>query len=312
MLYQNPLTGEPMAELYTSRPVAIVINNIKACMPQYGISKADMIYEVETEGGITRLLAIFSSFDDVGSIGPVRSARTYFSNISASYDLPLVHCGGSQAALAQKYDLNNKLSKWDHIDQRFNGAYFYRDKDRKAQGYAYEHTLFTTGESMLNAVAKKKYDTVYENGVDYGLQFSDDISLNGTAASKVTITFRGKKTTTMTYNAETGLYAASQYGKDHQDAGENTNLTYKNVLVLQAKQTKAKDNNYTRSYYDLIGSGKGYFACNGQMVPIKWTRAKVTDNFSYTLEDGTPLTLGVGTSYVAIVDTKEPAGITCK
>ncbi len=312
VLYHNPLTGEPMDTLYTARPTAVVINNIKACLPQYGISNADMIYEVETEGGITRLLAIFSDFDNVGSIGPVRSARTYFSNISASYDIPMAHCGGSSAALQGKYDQNNKLGKWDHIDQMSNGSYFFRDKERRQQGYALEHTLFTTGEDMIEVLAKKKYDTVTENGVDYGLQFADDVSLNGSAANKITVTFRGKKTTTMTYDAETGLYTASQYGKEHVDAGTSKSITYKNVLVLVAKQTRANDGSYTRSYYDLVGEGTGYFACNGQMIPIKWTRAKVTDQFIYTMEDGTPLTLGVGTSYVGIVDTKAPAGVTCE
>jgi hypothetical protein len=311
-LYHHPLTGEPLYTPYTARPTAVVVNNIKACLPQFGISSADMIYEVETEGGITRLLAIFSSFDGVGSIGPVRSARTYFSNIATSYGLPLVHCGGSRAALQGKYDKTHQLSKWDHIDQMSNGSYFFRDKERREQGYALEHTLFTTGEDMVEVLAKKKYNTVTENGVDYGLQFADDISLNGSAAGKITITFRGKKTTTMTYDADTGLYKAAQYNRDHVDAGTGKTLTYKNVLVLQAKQTRANDGSYTRSYYDLLGEGKGYFACNGQMIPIKWARKAVTDQFVYTMEDGTPLTLGVGTSYVAVVDTSAPAGVACE
>lgn len=312
VLYRNPLTGEPIDALYTARPTAVVINNIKAALPQYGISGADMIYEIETEGGITRMLAIYSDLTNVGNIGPIRSARTYFNNVSASYDIPIVHCGGSRTALVGMYDKTNKLSNWEHIDQAYNGSYFFRDQERRKQGYALEHTLFTTGEDLIAVVAKKNYDKVTEAGVDYGLQFADDISLNGSTANKVTITFRGKKTTTMTYNAETGLYAASQYGKEHKDAGEGKSMTYKNVLVLVAAQSRANDGKYTRSYYDLIGEGKGYFACNGTMIPIKWVRKAVTDPFSYTMEDGTPLTLGVGKSYVAVVDTKAPAGAVCE
>lgn len=312
VLYQHPLTGEPMDTLYTDRPTAIVINNIKACLPQYGISNADMVYEIETEGGITRLLAIFSDFDNVGSIGPVRSARTYFINVAASYNAPLAHCGGSVSALQGKYDKTHQLSNWEHIDQRSNGSFFYRDQQRRKQGFALEHTLFTTGESMVEVLAKKKYNTVTETGVDYGLQFAEDVSLNGSVANKVTVTFKGKKTTTMTYNATTGLYKASQYKKDHVDAGTGKNMEYKNVLVLAAKQSRVKEGSYTRSYYDLQGEGTGYFACNGKMIPIKWAHNAVTDSFTYTMEDGTPLTLGIGTSYVAVVDTQSPAGVTCE
>ena len=71
-----------------------------------------------------------------------------------------------------------------------------------------------------------------------------------------------------------------------------------------------KEANYSagyRTYYDLIGSGTGYYACDGKMVPIKWERPTLRDSFSYTLEDGTPVTLGVGTSYVAIIGQRGAA-----
>ena len=40
----NPLTGLPIDEAYVNRrPVAIMINNIKQAMPQFGLMKADII-----------------------------------------------------------------------------------------------------------------------------------------------------------------------------------------------------------------------------------------------------------------------------
>lgn len=309
VLYRHPLTGEPLQAAYTGRPTAVVINNIKAALPQFGISDADMIYEFETEGGITRMLAIYSNLTDVGSVGPIRSARTYFNNVSASYNIPLVHCGGSRTALKGMYDKTNTLSNWEHIDQAYNGDYFFRDQERKKQGYALEHTLFTTGEKLIAVLASKGYDKAGDAAVDYGLQFEDAPVLNGEAAAKVTVTFHGKKTTTLTYNADSGLYTASQYGKDHVDAGTGKTMAYRNVLVLLSKQTRANDGKYTRSYYDLIGEGEGYFACGGKIVPIKWSRASVKDKFVYTLADGTPITLGVGKTYVGVTDIKSPAGV---
>ena len=309
ILYHHPLTGEPLDAAYTGRPTAVVINNIKACLPQFGISAADMMYEFETEGGITRYLAIFTDLDNVGSIGPVRSARTYFNNISTSYNIPLIHCGGSSKALSGMYDDANKLEDWVHIDQMSNGSYFFRDKDRRSQGYALEHTLFTTGEKLIEALASKKLNTTNENGTDYGLQFAETLTLNGEAANKVTVTFRGKKTTTMTYDAVSGLYKAGQYDRDHIDAGTGETMSYRNVLILQAKQWLKSDGKYSRSYYNLIGEGEGYFACDGQIVPIKWSRGSVTDPFVYTLADGTPLTLGIGTSYVGVIGTSGSAGV---
>ena len=307
----NPLTGETLDAPYTGRPTAVAINNIKACLPQFGLSQADMIYEIETEGGITRLLAIFSDFTDVGKLGPVRSARTFFNNVSASYNIPLVHCGGSYFATKGRYDMQNTLEKWDHIDQMTYGSYFFRDQDRLNSGYALEHTLFTTGEKMLKVLAEKEYDVAPAGGTDYGLQFAENVALEGQTANKIKVTFRGKKTTSFTYDAETGVYKASQYNNDHLDAGTKETITYKNVFVILSEQTMRDEGKYTRSYYDLIGDGTGYFACNGQMISIKWSRKTVTDPFRYTLEDGTPLTLGIGRSYVAIVD-KDVAAPVCE
>ena len=58
----NPLTGlaDITKEEAENRPVAIMINNISVAQPvQTGLNDADVIYETEVEGGITRLLAVY-------------------------------------------------------------------------------------------------------------------------------------------------------------------------------------------------------------------------------------------------------------
>ena len=245
----------------------------------------------------------------MAAIGPVRSLRTFFTSIAASYDSPTIHCGGSVKGLQGMHDFNNKLKNWEHIDQRFNGDFFYRDKERRSQGYALEHTLFTTGEQLIEALAKKEFDTVSDTEVSYGLQFADEVTLGGETANTVTVTFTGKKTTTLTLDAATGLYKASQYKKDHIDGTTGETLAYRNVLVLTSPQKRSNDGYYVRSYYTLTGEGEGFFACDGQIVPITWSRKSVNDPFSYSLADGTPITLGVGKSYVAIIGNKSPAGV---
>ncbi len=308
VLYRHPLNGAPLDEPWTSRITAVVINNIAAAMPQHGVSEADIIYEVETEGGITRCLALFSDFTDVGSVGPVRSARTYFNNIAISYDAPLVHCGGSSAALRGQYsDNGDRIEGWAHIDESSNGSYFFRDKTRLNSGYSREHTLFSNGENLAKVIADKGFDTCYADGLDFGLTFDDEVTIDGETANKVTVRFLGTKTTTMTYDADTGLYEASQYKTDYIDGNTNKTLAFTNVLTLYTKQWKIFDGVYYRSYYNLIGEGDGHFAYGGQIVPIKWSRASLREPFSYTLADGTPLTLGVGQTYIGVASTEVPA-----
>ena len=71
----NQLTGiEQETDTSADRPYAVMINNIIYAQPQVGIGSADWIYEIEAEGGITRMMALFSDISDVPSVGSIRTA----------------------------------------------------------------------------------------------------------------------------------------------------------------------------------------------------------------------------------------------
>ena len=54
----NVLTGEPKGADYPEgqRITAVMVNNIVAARPQRGLSKADILFEIKVEGGITRFM----------------------------------------------------------------------------------------------------------------------------------------------------------------------------------------------------------------------------------------------------------------
>jgi len=308
VLYRHPLNGAPLDAPWTGFATAIVINNHEAAMPQHGISQADIFYEIETEGGITRCLGIFSDFTDVGSIGPVRSARTYFNNLATAYDAPLAHCGGSVRGIEGYHDLlGSKISNWPHIDAKYyETTYFFRDDYRNSIGYDWEHTLFTTGDLMLTALAEKELERVHEGSDAFGLTFDKTVVLEGEAVSEFSATFRAVKKTGFSYDPETDLYTHSQYGGVTIDGNTGRPVTFRNVLILQTSQQSIPTGRDWLSYYELVGSGNGWFACGGQLVPITWTRSELHAPFTYTLADGTPLTLAEGKTYIAISSSSEP------
>lgn len=305
ILYYHPLNGQQLEAPWTGRATAVVINNIQAALPHYGTSGADMIYELETESGITRLLAVYSDLSTVDSIGPVRSARTFFNNIALSHDAVLIHCGGSQFALNANYSENgDTISNWAHINEQNNGSYFFRDRARYSSGYAWEHTLFTNSEKLLQGLSDKGYNTTYEgDGYDHGLVFAEDPGVTGTSATSATVKFRNSKTTSFKFDIESGLYKASQYGSAMTDAGAGVQLSFRNVIVIKTEQFFRSDAYYSRSFYTLSGSGEGHLICDGQIVPITWHRDVLRGSFSYTYQDGTPVTLGAGKTYVCVVDS---------
>ena len=296
---RHPLNGELLEEPFVGRTVAVVTPNDSAALPQHGLSNADVIYEIEAEGGVTRCLTLYTDLSFEEKIGPIRSSRTYFNNVAVSYNAPIVHCGGSPGGRKGRYDdSGTKIKKWQHIDEMANYGYFYRDSDRSSAGYAYEYTLFTKGEKLIACMREKKYKTKATD-VDYGFSFNEMPEIVGGAdASAVTVAFRGYKKTYMTLNSETGLYEGYQLGRNWVDGNTNEVLAFRNLIVLKAQQWH--DNENYRTYYDLIGEGEGYYACDGKIIPIKWTREKLKGPFSYTDMEGNPITLGVGKTYVAL------------
>lgn len=294
LLYQNPLTGEAMETPYTGRPVAVVINNISSAMPQHGISDAAFLCECMVEGGLTRCLAIFDDIESAAGIGAIRSARTYFLSLAMSFNAPLVHFGSSKF-----FDQMYEEQQWQRINGMSGtyGKFFYRNPERLAAGYAKEHTVFTSGAKLKEALEKKKIPLTTENQT-YSWQFSEHVSLGGGSAQEVEVTFRSRKTTSFTYQPDTGLYAAFQHGKDYIDGNHGGVLDFRNILVLFANISYSTTS--THVFAQLTGTGTGYLAVNGEYVPICWSRATERDGFVLTLEDGTPVTLGVGSTYLAV------------
>ena len=82
----------------TSRPYAIMINNINVARPlQSGLQDAYIIYEIIVEGGITRYMALFMD-QNTERIGSIRSARHYFLDYALENDAIYVHHGQSPQA----------------------------------------------------------------------------------------------------------------------------------------------------------------------------------------------------------------------
>ena len=196
----------------------------------------------------------------------------------------------------------------DHknIDTSTKTSYSFRDMERNSAGWGMVHCLFVNGPGLKEWVASQGISVSHEEEKTYGLNFVDQGALEaGETANTVTIDmfFDGsQKKTTMVYDNSIGEYVYNQYGKVMTDGKSGEIESYENVFVLFVRE-------YHKSIYlvaDLLGSGNGYYACDGKIIPIKWTREKETDSFTFTLEDGTPLYQNVGRSYVnfAPLDSK--------
>lgn len=299
----NPLTGEPMEPEYENdRPVAVMFNNLKAAQPQLGISRADIIYEVPAEGGITRMLGVYQTLEDIGTLGSIRSARPYYLELALGHDALYVHAGGSPAAYADipAWGVDNM----DGVNGGSDARIFWRDAERR-KTMASEHTMVTSGEKILSYLADGHFPTEHESTWRYAQTFAEDgTPPDGTAAEHVTLRFSQYKTGTFDYDAAAGKYLVGQYGGPYLDGAAETQVAVTNVLVLETGIYVISGDTAGRLNVKLTGSGNGTFFCGGKTVPIRWSKADRGSPFVYTLESGAPLVLGQGKSYICIMSPK--------
>lgn len=300
----NPLTGLPMnEELVGQKPVAIMLNNIRAAMPQQGNSQADIIYEILAEGGITRMLGVYQDISQLGVVGSVRSARLYYLELALGHDAVYVHAGGSP-------EFYSKQEAWDlETIDGVNGYYayantglFWRDRERVAGNYyAYEHSLITSGEKLTavltdrNVLGPHRED--YENPLIFA-DYRDAAPEDGDAVNSLTVNFSNYKSTTFRYNQENGLYFVEQYGDNYIDGNDGSQVAVTNVIILKTTCTVVDDAG--RITVDL-SSGEGWFTCGGAIRPITWEKGSANQPLRYYDESGSPLVLGEGKTYVCII-----------
>lgn len=296
----NPLTGLPIDEKWVNaRPVAIMLNNLKQAMPQLGVSQADVIYEVLAEGGITRMLALYQSVENVGLIGSVRSARTYYLELALGHDAVYLHAGGSP-------DAYNKIKTWnvtalDCVNGPYEGSLFWRDADRIREN-GMVHSVVTSGETILELFPTYSFRQEHEEDYVYEMQFAEDgTPAGGQQASTITVPFSSYKTGVFTYDPESGKYLVEEYGSAYIDGNTGEQVSVTNVLVLRTDCSLIPGDDAGRITVDLSSGGEGWFACGGKIIPIRWSKNGVNDQLVYTTQSGETLTLGEGTSYVNII-----------
>jgi hypothetical protein len=300
--FQNPLTGLYDLEApYSGRPFAVSVNNIEAGLPQSGVSAADIVVEIETEGGITRLMCVFSAPEKAaGGIGSIRSLRHQFIAAIYQWDPVIVHIGTSD--YAEEY-------MWARGIRTMNGYYsdsfIYIDKQR-SQSYASEHTKFTDATHLQEGMEDGAFSLSSEWNPAGGAAFNfapkgETAGLTGGAARNINYDFSKYYDGDFRYDEASGKYLKYQHGSPHIDAGNGgAQLAFDNVLLLFAP------------VYGLYGElidvdysvgGEGYYFCGGSFERFTWTKDAYDQEFVFKKADGSDLVINAGKTHLGIIRT---------
>lgn len=294
---RNPLTGLPLEneDHLGRRPVAVMLNNIIAALPQYGVTQADIIYEAPAEGCITRMVALYQDISRAGDIGSVRSTRSYYLDIAQGHDAILLHSGASPQAYS---DIRTRGVT--NIDGIYNSAIYWRDQAR-IRSAGLEHSLFTSGELTEDYLLSQSFRLEHNDDYVNPLLFVENgTPEGGFDAKSVTVRYSDYKTGTFDYDETNGLYAVGQYGREYIDGANGLQVRVTNVLVLEASVYQIRGDDAGRLSINLTGTGSGKFFCGGKGVDITWRKDSADAPFEYCLENGDPLEFGRGKSYINI------------
>ena len=297
-----------------SQPLLIQVENLYQARPQSGLSSADVVYEYQTEGGISRFTGIwFTKPPSADMVGPVRSARLISLRLLQIYGGALIYSGASNYVLAQASAASGK-----HYDDP-EPPLFRTSTPPPAARYGSPHNLYTDGSHLATFDQSINLSTV-----SYQLWTRTPITRlpsGGTAVSSFTVTISTEETPKFTYQPATGEYQRSEPATPQYPAtgvlnDANTSAPWETptIVILQAPTIPvAADNEnpsgvYTEGLDFGIGpsaSGSGQLAVGGQLYSINWAQA-ATGPPQLTLADGQPAPIAPGQVLFEVVNTGAP------
>lgn len=295
--YCNPLTGESNFDkkLIGKKPYAVMINNISIAQGvQTGIGDADMVFETEVEGGITRLMAVYSDISKVDQIGSVRSARISYAQLASGLDAYYIHCGADNKYCGSSY--RSSLGLYS-LDLGSNASSVGK---RISNGLATEHTLYTFGSSVSNLV-KDKDNNIKESAKNvYKFNKENKAEKFENEAKNVVVKLSSIQTNHFRYNSDKKQYARGNSSGDFKDYKTGKTEDFKNLFVLYTNVHSLSDGYHMKTEF---GSGEGYYFSEGSYKTIKWEKTSETSPLKFFDNDGKDLKINVGNSYICLADT---------
>ena len=323
-----PLTGLPDAKAGGPPHPAIVVkmDNSPDARPQTGINEADIVYEVLVEG-ITRYALVFHS-NLVDPVGPVRSARSSDINLVANLSTPLFSWSGANGGVIGEVALAAR--KGILIDASYDAAEpaYFRSSERRAPHNLYVHlpqllelkgpespvnpspiftyrkpviTVPSTTTSSSSTTTKKKSDTTTTT---LPPTTTTTTALPGAPVPGFTLNFGGV-VVDYVWNPATSGWSRLQVDQTHPRPESATldsagiQVSPANVIVQFIEYGTSPSDN--RSPMALtVGSGEVLVFSQGRAIAGKWSRPTADAATTYTSNDGTPILLTPGRTWVAL------------
>jgi len=312
----NALTGLPYPDEESQARVNLVVkisNYPPIVRPQTGINKADIVYEYEAEGGVTRFAAIFRS-QMPELVGSIRSGRLMDMELMTMYRANLAYSGTSEPF--QRLFLSNypyRLVSPFIGDAQGDGEAgcvenpFCRIPQ---EGKAFEHTLFGNLNWMWDIATKRGTNKGYKAK---GFAFTEEVPTDGEPTNDLFINWFGSTDARWQYDPASGHYLRFTDGQPHFDKGDGQQVWADNIVVIVVPHNDRPDifpegANYTSIevqlwHHEEVFLYQALVLREGQLYQGYWDRLNREEGTALSLVHGSnqPMTLKPGRTWVAVV-----------
>lgn len=305
---RSSLTGEIVDKnIWTHRPIAIMLPTDKAAQPQYGIGQAGVLYECMEEGDMSRQMAIIEDWHQIKQLGNVRSCRDYYVYWAKEWDPILVHFGGPYylAPAVQSEDVHNITGCAVNSTSSAPGCNaFYRTSDKPVP-----HNAYTSGEKLVAQCENLGYNLEHDPNTfvpehfQYATKKPNSLEqIPGSFDAKSVSLAKAFPYTKsgFEYDEASGLYKKTLYGNPQKDGATGEQLEFENI-ILQYTYYETRDAKGYLAFKCHDVEHDGYLITKGKAVHIKWGKTTDYSPTRYYYDDLTEVQINVGKTFIGVV-----------
>lgn len=274
----SPFTGERVS--YLRRVLIFKIDNVVQARPPTGLTEADIVYLLPVEGGLSRIMAVFSShFPPV--VGPVRSAREEDIKLLRQFGKPAFAFSGAQPALLPVVE-HARIA--DLYSGRVGG--YFRDHTRVAPHNLYARTRALLHEAPHASLAR-----------DIGFRFGP-APAGGKPIHSYTVRYQAARFT-FWWSHKQQRWLVSMDGRLARSASGHL-LGGRTVVVQYTKVRTSvfRELGIRPPYAVTVGHGKADVLRNGRVYHTFWSRPTKNGGTTFTLPGGKRMLFARGQVWV--------------
>lgn len=268
------------------------LDNTREAHPQLGLTKADVVYVEQVEGGVTRLAAVYSS-QLPKYVGPVRSARISDIELLRQYGSVALVYSGSQRKLVRKL----RAAKFKLLSFDDNRRGYARSRHRRAP-----YNVIATMSTLRKRAGK--VDKPKAVGYLFG-----PAPAGGKSARSFTARFPAARVGGV-WSASQKRWLLSMDGRKSM-AAEGGQLGAATFIVqfVTITGSRYRDiNGAVTPNSRTVGRGKALIFREGKVYDARWSRPKASQPTTYTI-GGRPAVLAPGQIWIALLGKGRPVSV---